>query len=104
MRRPRTWRNHDGVADEDLRRMCVASEWRGSPGSLQIIPNKVICLRWRIAVAGRDPAMKWTSEGGDRTASLTIFCRVLLYCWSTHETSLSERNKLPSPDIRTGVP
>ena len=78
--------------------------WRGSPGSLQTIPNMVSCLRCKMAVPGSDPVIKWTNENGDLTESLVILCRVLLYCWSIHDISFSERTKLARPDISTGVP
>ena len=33
-----------------------------------------------------------------------ILCRVLLNCWSIHDTSFSDRTRLARPDISTGVP
>ena len=64
------------------------------------MPNLMISLRWRIAVPGIDPAVKFTRREGKQ---LEIF-QVLLYCWSTQDISLGDRKRLASPDMRTGSP
>ena len=91
-------------SDVDLWRIYSANSCRGSPGSLQTIPNRVSCFRCRPAVPGSVPAIKCTNEDGDLTESLMILCRVLLNCWSIHDTSFSDRTRLARPDISTGVP
>ena len=57
------------------------------------------CLRWRMAVPGKDPARKCTRQGGEFTASFIIDCNVLLYCWSTVEISLADRTRLDKLNV-----
>ena len=99
----RIWKNHEFLQTE-VRRTWTARWWSGSPCNLQVIPNNVNCLRRRMAVPGSLPAIKETRQDGDVVESFMMFCSVLLYCWSTHETSFLDRTRLDSPDMRTGVP
>ena len=101
--RSRNWTNQD-VEHEDVTRTCCAYTQRGVPGRWHIILKRDICFRWRIAVPGSDPAIKWTSEAGELVDSLIMLWSFLLNCWSMQATSLLDSTRLDRPDRRTRVP
>ena len=93
-RRFLTWTNHDLEDVDEVSRICWASLFSGSPGRWQIIQKSESCLRCKIAVAGREPLVKYTREAGELTLSFKRFWSVLLYCWSRAEISCAERTRL----------
>ena len=50
--------NQELDEDEDVKRIFCAKDLRGSSLSWKIIPKMESWRRWRMAVKGRDPAIK----------------------------------------------
>ena len=97
------------IANQDVKaaadcKTCLTYKLIGLFCSLHTVPKRVRYSRGRIAVPGREPAIKCTSDGGELTESFRMFCKVLLNCWSIHDISVSDRRRLANPDISTDVP
>ena len=70
----RTSQNHD--LEDDLALVRIFSAWicSGSPYSRATIPNRLSMRRWTIAVPGKLPPKKWTTDRG-------VFCRSFWMFW-----------------------
>ena len=76
--------------------------WRMLYGNKVIIPNKDSCLRWILAVAPKEPAMKRTKHSGVFWWSFIRLWRQFLWCCLRADISDSKRLSEAIPESKTG--
>ena len=71
-------------------------------GKRVIIPNKLNCLVWKLAVAPADPAINRMKHSGVFWCSFWKFWRQFFWCKWIMLTSARVRWRAATPDSKTG--